>query len=69
MSYEMEKSSYEMNLRDEAKIPYGFVFYSFFKAFNLEYTYEEFIQSTKTSNLSSNKFLQELIHKYCASLY
>jgi hypothetical protein len=27
--------SEEGNLREEAKIPYGFVFYHFFKAFNL----------------------------------
>jgi len=27
-------------LREEAKIPYGYYFYHFFKVFSLDYTYE-----------------------------
>lgn len=55
----------ELNLREQAKIPYGFVFHKFFTAFNLDYTYEELIEATQNSNLATNNFLQELMRKYC----
>jgi hypothetical protein len=50
--------SIDMNVREEAKIPYGFVFHKFFTAFKLDYTYEGLIEATKHSNLATNQFLQ-----------
>jgi hypothetical protein len=61
--------SIDMNLREEAKIPYGFAFHKFFTVFKLEYTYEGLIEATKHANLKTNDFLQELMRKYCKNEY
>lgn len=35
-------------LREEAKIPFGYFFYNFFRVFDIDYSYEEFINFTNT---------------------
>lgn len=56
-------------LREQAKIPYGFFFFNFFKAFNLDYSYEEFISFTNTPIIKECKVIQELVTRYCKGQY
>jgi hypothetical protein len=56
-------------LREEAKIPYGFFFFSFFRTFSIDYSYKDFIAFTNTPLIKDCLVIQELVGKYCRGEY
>ncbi len=55
------------DLRDEAKIPYGYNFFHFFRVFHMQHTYEDLIQFSQDTRFENNSFIRELVRKFCSS--